>query len=98
MDIYNIKDTYIEFIRTYDNRVADNKNESRPYIGIILLIGNIKYYAPFTSPKPKHRRMHNDKDFRKIDGGRLGAINFNNMIPVPDEAIIPLCIRNEQNP
>ena len=57
MDIYNIKDTYIEFIRTYDNRVADNKNESRPYIGIILLIGNIKYYAPFTSPKPKHRRM-----------------------------------------
>ena len=55
-------------------------------------------HAPFTSPKPKHRRMHNDKDFRKIDGGRLGAINFNNMIPVPDEAIIPLCIRNEQNP
>lgn len=25
MDIYNIKDTYIEFIRAYDNRVADNK-------------------------------------------------------------------------
>ena len=41
--------------------------------------------------------MHNDKDFRKIDGGRLGAINFNNMIPVPDEAIIPLRISNEQN-
>lgn len=98
MDIYNIKDTYIEFIRAYDNRVADNKNELRPYIGIILLIGDVKYYAPFTSPKPKHRRMHNDKDFRKIDGGRLGAINFNNMIPVPDEAIIPLRISNEQNP
>ena len=32
MDIYNIKDTYIEFIRAYDNRVADNKNESRPNI------------------------------------------------------------------
>ena len=43
MDIYNIKDTYIEFIRAYDNRVADNKNESRPYIGIILLIGDVKY-------------------------------------------------------
>lgn len=55
MDIYNIKDTYIEFIRTYDNRVADNKNESRPYIGIILLIGNIKYYAPFTEFKRKRR-------------------------------------------
>lgn len=25
MDIYNIKDTYIEFIRAYDNRVADSE-------------------------------------------------------------------------
>lgn len=44
MNIYHIKDTYIEFIRAYDNLVADNKNESRPYVGIILLIGDIKYY------------------------------------------------------
>lgn len=32
--------------------------------------------------------MRNRKDFRKIDGGRLGAINFNNMIPVYDCALI----------
>lgn len=82
MDIYNIKDTYIEFIRAYDNRVADNKNESRPYIGIILLIGDVKYYAPFTSPKPKHRRMHNDKDFRKIDGGRLPFLLIITLYPL----------------
>ena len=41
--------------------------------------------------------MHNTKDFRKICGGQLGAINFNNMIPVPDKAILPICINQEQN-
>ena len=28
--------------------------------------------------------MHNTIDFYKIDGGKYGAINFNNMFPVPD--------------
>lgn len=97
MDIYHIKDEYINFIKEYDSSVPDNKHESRPYIGVILEIDETKYYAPFTSPKAKHQSMHNAKDFRKIDGGRLGAINFNNMIPVPDEAIIPICINDEEN-
>ena len=97
MDIYNIKNEYIKYIKKYDSNVADNKNESRPYIGIILEIDGIKYYAPFTSPKQKHKSMHNTKDFRKICGGQLGAINFNNMIPVPDKAILPICINQEQN-
>lgn len=29
-------------------------------------------------------------DFLKIDGGKLGAINFNNMLPVTDNNIIKL--------
>lgn len=29
-------------------------------------------------------------DFRKIDNGNLGAINLNNMIPVVDDALIPI--------
>ena len=36
--------------------------------------------------------MKNSLDFRKIDEGKLGAINFNNMIPVPNKAIIPISI------
>ena len=39
--------------------------------------------------------MKNSKDFRKIAGGTLGAINFNNMIPVPDQALILKDINNE---
>ncbi len=55
----------------------------------------MKYYAPLTSPKPKHLKMKNGKDFRKINGGQYGAINFNNMIPVPDSALLLIDIANE---
>ena len=97
MNIYTIKNEYIEFLRQYDYKVAKNKNESRPYVGVILTINEIKYYAPFTSPKRKHETMHNTKDFRKIAGGRLGAINLNNMIPVLDSAILPIHINDVEN-
>ena len=88
MNFYHIKENYINYLRGFDAKVAINKNESRPYIGILLTIDSKKYFAPFTSPKSKHLKMKNTLDFRKIDNGKLGAINLNNMIPVVDEAII----------
>jgi protein AbiQ len=36
MRFYNIKDDYINFLRTFDKKVAENKQESRPYVGIVL--------------------------------------------------------------
>ncbi len=41
-----------------------------------------KYFAPLSSPKKKHKKMKNTVDFFKIKNGELGAVNFNNMIPV----------------
>lgn len=38
--------------------------------------------------------MKNAKDFRKINQGIYGAINFNNMIPVVNEALIEIDINN----
>lgn len=87
MKLYHIKDEYIAFLRSYDANVATNKNETRPYIGIVLYIDGFSYYAPLTSPKPKHAKMKNGKDFRKIQNGEYGAINFSNMIPVVDSAL-----------
>lgn len=69
MKFYNMKDSYIQFLRQYDTKVAENKQESRPYVGIVLEINGINYYAPFSSPKPKHQKMKNGKDFRKINHG-----------------------------
>ena len=94
MKFYHIKDDYIVFLRQFDSKVSENKNQTRPYVGIVLEIDTIKYYAPFSSPKPKHRKMKNSKDFRKIHKGIYGAINFNNMIPVLDDALIEIDISN----
>lgn len=52
-----------------------------------LLVEEINYIAPLSSPKPKHKTMKNNMDFLKIDNGDLGVINFNNMIPVKMEYI-----------
>ncbi len=97
MRFYNIKDDYITFLRGFDTKVAENKHEARPYLGVVLEINGIHYYAPFTSPKPKHQKMKNGKDFRKINQGIYGAINFNNMIPVVGEALIEIDINNMED-
>lgn len=97
MKFYHIKDDFISFLRQYDSKVSENKNQTRPYVGVVLEINSIKYYAPFSSPKPKHKKMKNGKDFRKINNGIYGAINFNNMIPVLDEVLIEIDIANIQD-
>ena len=92
MKLYNIKEEYITYLSNYDSKIMQNKNEKRPYVGVIFEIKGIQYYAPFTSPKPKHLKMKNTKDFRKINAGKLGAINLNCMIPVLEEMIIQVDI------
>lgn len=97
LKFYNIKNEYIEYLRKIDKTVLFNKQEKRPYIGIVLEIGENNYYVPLASPKEKHKTMKNGKDFSKIASGSLGAINFNNMIPVPNEALLIKDIDNEPN-
>ncbi len=94
MKLYHIKDDYIKYLERYDSKVSTNKSEKRPYVGIVFEIKNYKYYAPLSSPKKKHLSMKNTVDFRKISNGKYGAINFNNMIPIKDEVLILIDIKN----
>ena len=98
MEFYYVSDKYIQFLKAVDGRVSDNDCTKRPYIGVVVAIGDVKYYAPLTYPKTKHQKMKNSKDFRKIAGGKYGAINFNNMIPVPNEALIHIVIDDIEDP
>ncbi len=86
LKIVRIDSNYCDFLRKYDNKVIYNKNdkELRPFIGILFSINDYEYFAPLSSPKPKHQKMKNSLDFFKIKDGELGAINFNNMIPVKE--------------
>ena len=71
---------YLKYLGIYENKVSLKAN--RPFIGIVFKVNNKKYFAPLSSPKEKHKGMKTNIDFFKIDKGKLGIINFNNMIPV----------------
>ena len=84
LKLVKVDSKYCDYLRKFDNKVAYNMNtkELRPFVGILFTIESCEYFAPLSSPKPKHITMKNTMDFYKIDNGELGAVNFNNMIPV----------------
>ena len=84
LEIVCIDSKYCDYLRKYDSKVTYNFNEKemRPFVGILFKVNNYEYFAPLSSPKEKHTKMKNTLDFFKIKNGELGAVNFNNMIPV----------------
>lgn len=88
---------YCDYLRQYDKLVPYNfdKKKLRPFIGVLFEVNNCKYFAPLTSPKEKHKKMNTTLDFLKLDNGKLGAIIFNNMLPVTNKNIIKLDLDKE---
>ena len=82
--IVHVNSDYCDYLRKFDSKVSYNKGSKklRPFVGILFKIDKWEYFAPLSSPKPKHKLMKNRLDFFKIKNGELGAINFNNMISV----------------
>ena len=80
---------YCNYLRKFDNKVPYNSGNKklRPFVGILFEVNNVTYFAPLASPKPKHLKLKTKIDFMKIDNGKLGAINFNNMLPVTEKNI-----------
>lgn len=86
---YTVDTAYCDFLREMDSCVpyTMDKKSIRPFVGIVFSVNDFHYYAPLTSPKTKHLKMKNQIDFLKINSGEWGAINFNNMIPVPPQCL-----------
>lgn len=83
-----IDEIYINYLREFDDKIPCNKNQARPYVGIVYKYKGFNYFAPLSSPKPKHLLMNNKMiDIFKIDDGKLGVVNLNNMIPTPDHCL-----------
>ena len=94
MKLVIVQDDYIDYLKKYSKNVKENKKISRPYVGVILKVGEQDYFAPLASPKPKHKIMKDKIDFIKIKNGELGAINLNNMIPAPISLIKEMDLLN----
>lgn len=89
LKLVKIDSKYCDYLRDFDKRVPYNygKKESRPFIGVLFKVNECMYFAPLSSPKPKHLHMKNAIDFMKLDNGKLGIVNFNNMIPIKEHNI-----------
>ena len=86
LKLYYIDEEYINYLRQFDKNVAYNKTSTRPYIGVVYTYNNYNYFAPLSSPKPKHININPKAvDIFKIKNGELGVVNINNMIPTPIE-------------
>lgn len=83
---------YCDYLRQSDSCVPYTMDQKakRPFVGILLQMHEMSYYAPLSSPKPKHSKMKNQIDLLKINGGKYGVINFNNMIPVHNNSVVPV--------
>lgn len=90
--IVRLNSDYCDFLRKYDNKVPYNygNKELRPFVGVLFKVNEFMYFAPLSSPKEKHLKIKSKIDFLKINGGKLGAINFNNMLPVTNNNIIKI--------
>ena len=88
LTLYYIDGDYIHYLRKFDSKVPYNKRAKRPYIGIVYTYNDNDYFAPLSLPKEKHLKLKKKMiDIWKIDEGKLGIINFNNMVPCTSDVL-----------
>ena len=108
LNLYSISDNYIKYLRQFDDKIYDNKEEirthERKYLGIVLTVNEFNYYIPMSSPKKSDyididkKIIRNDTKtiIRIHEGGRLyGTLRISNMIPVPITELEPYMISGE---
>ncbi len=98
--LYEISPSYVNYLlpgapHLFHNKKPDQRNE-RKYIGILLTVNGMDYFAPLSSFKDKHRKMQEGLDFIKIKD--YPVINLNNMFPVPVSQYHYVDISKEKNP
>lgn len=110
LNLYSVSDKYIKYLRQFDNKIYDNKEENRiherKYLGIVLTLNEFNYYIPMSSPKKsdyidfENKKIRNDTKtiIRIHDGRRLyGTLRISNMIPVPITELEPYMLSSEKD-
>lgn len=90
INLYEINDGYIEYLRKFDRKVlstkAEDRKHTRKYIGVILNNREYNYFIPLSSYKPElYDHMYESPSLKKI--GNMAVLRINNMIPVIDSVV-----------
>ena len=49
LKFYTVNEDYIDYLSQFDSHVSWNKEQKRPYVGIVLRVENYLYFAPLYS-------------------------------------------------
>lgn len=99
ISLYEVNEEYIDYLSPYVPHLfhnkKDNQHYTRKYIGIILRVNDMDYFAPLSSFKDKHKKMKESLDFIKIKD--YAVINLNNMFPIREGEYTYVDISEEHN-
>ena len=86
LKFYEIKETYINYLKIYDEKIPNVKYSTNDKFlcGILFKINDNSYYAPISSFTQKQRT---NLIIRDIDNKALSSIRFSFMLPVPDNLL-----------
>ena len=90
LKFYTITDEYIQYLSDYDKHVSWNKEQKRPYIGVVLKVEEKLYFAPLYSYKLGYERYKNNPSFMRVKNKKkenVAIIRFAEMIPVPKSEV-----------
>lgn len=88
-----INEDYTDYLRqNYEQRIPRTDygaDKLKPFFGELFRIDNLVYVTQVTSPKPRHYKLKEGIDFRKIYQGKklVSSVNLNYMFPVPDSEL-----------
>lgn len=87
LNLYSVSDKYIKYLREFDDKIYDNKEEirthERKYLGVVLTVNEFNYYIPMSSPKKSVKNMDigyikNTVDFKLLEEKLKEWNNLNN--------------------
>lgn len=102
MHFCTIDTNYLDHLRSKEPRIPHSdygENHYKPFFHTLFVVDGLAYVTQVTSPKERHRHMHNTLDFKKLfietnnfkKGKRtrfyVGAVNLNYMFPVPTDKL-----------
>ena len=97
MNLVYIDNNYMQYLQHHDNRVPTDLATGhksrwyRPFVGPVMCLNGIEYYAPLSSGAPK---FDTDFELRSITGSVLGCVRLKYMFPVPIGYTYPVALES----
>ena len=112
--LYSVSDEYVEWLREQYPNVYSNKmnarTHTRKYLGVVMEIGEYKYYIPMSSPKDSDYQIAGESKVIKKsivpiirivvknafgEKELKGTLRISHMIPVPESELELYDLENE---